>query len=131
MTIGSWGDIVFEVSGIRSFTFSDVKQKSSGRWSEHFPLNSAPISEFLGPGLDEVELTMILTRMLGIDPRSMYDTVRDHVRAGRNFPLILGGRPLSGNFWYIKDIIGTSSQFEPGTGDILWTELLVSAREYN
>ena len=69
MLIGSWGpDLVFEVSGVRVKTFSEITRKSSGRWSEHLPINTAPISQFLGPGLDEIELKMDFVAMLGANP---------------------------------------------------------------
>ena len=112
-------------------TFAELKQTSSGRWAEHEPINSKPLSEFLGPGLDELEMTMTLTPMLGVDPKDSYEKVREGVRKGEYHPMILGGIPLSGNMWYIDKITGESSKFAAGTGKILWMKLSLLIKEYN
>jgi len=130
MLIGSWGPIVFMVSGIGTFTFSELTQTSSGRWATHEPINSAPLSEFLGPGQDEVQMKISITKRLGINPTITYELFRQLVRRGKNFPLILRGTLLSNNFWYVDNISGVSSRFAPGTGAILWTEFTCNFKEY-
>ena len=131
MIIGSWGDFVFEVSGDIAKTFHELTEKSSGRWAEHETMNSAPLSEFLGPGLDELELTIIFTTMLGVDPQESFEALREVIRKGEYHPLILGGFPLSGNFWRLTEITGASTVFGPRDGGIMWMELSVTAKEYN
>jgi phage protein U len=131
MVIGSWGDFVFEVSGNIAKTFQELSQKSSGRWAEHETINTAPLSEFLGPGLDELEISIIFTTMLGVDPRKSYEDLRVAVRKGEYYPLILGGFPLSDNLWRFSEISGDSTVFGPRDGKIMWMELSVTAREYN
>jgi phage protein U len=128
MLIGSWGSLVFEVSGIGALTFSEMTQDTSGRWVSHETINTAPLPEFLGPKQDEVEIKIILTKMFGTDPRAKYESLRQAVRKGQNFPLILKGTPLSNNLWYIEKISGVSSTF--AAGDILWTELVCNFKEY-
>lgn len=131
MIIGSWGDLVFEVSGEKAKTFNELTEKSSGRWAEHETINTAPLSEFLGPGLDELELSIIFTTMLGVNPQESYDELRDMVRKGEYHPLILGGFPLSGNFWRIDEISGEAKAFGPRDGNIMWLEVGITAKEYN
>jgi len=131
MTIGSWGDLVFEVSGDIAKTFQELTEKSAGRWAEHETINTAPLSEFLGPGLDELDITITFSKMLGVNPQESYDALREAVRKGEYHPFILGGFPLSGNFWRINDVSGASSMFGPRDGEILWMECGVSLKEYN
>jgi phage protein U len=131
MIIGSWGDFVFEVSGNIAKTFQELSQKSSGRWAEHETINTAPLSEFLGPDLDELGLSIIFTTMLGVDPRKSYEDLRAAVRKGEYYPLILGGIPLSDNLWKFIEISGDSTVFGPRDGKIMWMELSVTAKEYN
>jgi len=130
MLIGSWGQVVFFVSGVGALTFTELTQDSSGRWVNHEPINTAPISQFLGPGQDEAEIKVVLARMLGVDPTSEFESLRQLVRNGENHPLILNGTPLSGNMWYIETISGTSTKFAAGTGEILWTEVTCKFKEY-
>ena len=131
MVIGSWGNLVFEVSGEKAKTFQELTERSSGRWAEHETINTAPLSEFLGPGLDEFEMSIIFTTMLGVNPQESYDALRTAVRKGEYHPLILGGFPLSGNFWRFTEIEGSSTVFGPRDGKIMWMELSVTAKEYN
>jgi phage protein U len=131
VVIGSWGDLVFEVSGDIAKTFQELTEKSSGRWVEHETVNTAPLSEFLGPGLDELEITIVFTTMLGADPQESYEALRSAVRKGEYYPFILGGFPLSGNFWRINEISGSSTVFGPRDGKILWMECSITAKEYN
>jgi phage protein U len=131
MVIGSWGDLVFEVSGNIAKTFQELSQKSSGRWVEHETINTAPLSEFLGPGLDELEISIIFTTMLGVNPRKSYEDLRTAVRKGECYPLILGGFPLSDNLWRFTEISGDSTVFGPRDGEIMWMELNITAKEYN
>ena len=130
MLIGSWGPLIFQVSGIGALTFTEISQDASGRWTVHEPINTAPVSEFLGPGQDEVKIKIILSRMLGTDPKDSYELLRQLVRKGMNFPLILQGAPLSGSMWYISSISGVTKTFAPGSGAMLWTELSCQFKEY-
>jgi phage protein U len=130
MLIGSWGPLVFRVTGINALTFSEITQDTSGRWTVHDVINDAPITEFLGPGQDEAEIKIILTKMLGVSPKGNYELLRRLVRDGENNPLILRGFPLSGNLWYVDQISGVSSKFSPRTGEFLWMELTCKFKEY-
>jgi len=131
MLIGSWGPIVFQVSGIGAFSFSELTQNASARWATHEPINSAPLSEFLGPGQDEVQMKISITKMLGgEEPEEIYELFRQLVRDGKNHPLFLGDRPLSDNMWYVDGITGVSNHFAPGSGKIMWTELTCNFKEY-
>jgi hypothetical protein len=89
------------------------------------------LSEFLGPGLDELEISIIFTTMLGVDPRKSYEDLRAAVRKGEYYPLILGGIPLSDNLWRFTEISGDSTVFGPRDGEIMWMELNITAKEYN
>ena len=132
MLIGSWGpDLVFEVTGTVAKTFSELTQESSGRWHEHNIINSAPISEFLGPGLDTIAIEIIFSTLLGVEPRESYDALRARIRRGARFPLILGGIPLSDNSWYCREIVAESSRFAPRTGEVMWMSLTIRMKEYN
>lgn len=129
--IGSWGPFVFEVSGRLAKTFKEYTEKSSGRWAEHQTMNSTPITEFLGPGLDELEMTIIFSKVLGVEPQLNYEALRLAVRKGEYFPLILGGFPISFNLWRITEVSGTSTGFHPRSGKTMWMETTVSFKEYN
>ena len=131
MYVGNWGPLVFSVTGIRASSFSQISLKSSGRWEQHELINAAPLSQFLGPDLDEIELTMIFSRMLTMEPRAEFEAMRQFVRRGIHFPLLLQGIPQSMTTWYCEEITGESKVFAPRTGDILWLEITAIFKEYN
>ena len=131
MFIGSWGSsIIFTVSGIRTKTFSEITQESTGRWVEHNVISGSPISEFLGPGLDQIRITAIFSLRMGVDPTRSYERIRESIRSGEYHPLILGGRVVSDNDWYCTNIRAISSVFEPVTGASAWSECEIELREY-
>jgi len=132
MVIGSWGQqFVFEVTGEKAKTFKELTEKSSGRWAEHETINTPPLSEFLGPGLDELEISIIFSTMLGVKPQESYEELRTAVRRGEYHPFIMGGIPLSGNFWRIDDVSGSSTLFGPRDGKALWMECNITLKEYH
>ena len=130
MLIGSWGPVVFEVSGIGAFTFDELTLDSSGRWVTHDTKNAPPLPEFLGPGQDQIQMKIKMTKLFGVEPEETYQLFRALVRSGQNFPLILRSAPLSNNLWYAENVKGVSSKFAPGTGETLWTELSCLFKEY-
>jgi phage protein U len=131
LLIGSWGNFVFEVSSEKLKTFYELNQESSGRWAEHVTINTAPVPEFLGPDLDKIDIKMIFSLQLGVNPRDSYEAMRAKVRTGEYFPLILQGRPLSMNYWSCLKISGASTIFVPGTGEASWMQFTASFKEYN
>ncbi len=61
-TIGTWGSKVkFSVSDKKQFTFQNMKRSSSGRWASHNIVGGRPKTEFLGPGMDEITMDVILS----------------------------------------------------------------------
>lgn len=129
--IGSFGSLVFEVSGRKVRTFSEIEERASGRWTQHEPIGQEVLSEYLGPGQDEVVLTIVFTTMLGTDPDLDYNLVRRYARSGEHLPLVLNGVPLHNKTWYIVDVDCTSSEFAAKEGAALWRECVVNFREYN
>jgi len=61
VSLGSWGDLVFEVSGERVLTWQEFVRKGEGRWAQHDVFAGKPRPEFIGPGLDELSMTVLLT----------------------------------------------------------------------
>ena len=82
MRIGSLGDIVFEVSDSVIRTFSEFQRTTSGRWATHEVMGSAPVGEFISPGLDEITLPIKLNVLLlgGVAVEDEIDAIRKIVK---------------------------------------------------
>ena len=65
MTIGSFGDIVFQVSEDLITTLSDFKRNSKANFSEHKIVGQPAVLEFLGRDLEEISFTAIFSKSLG------------------------------------------------------------------
>lgn len=83
MTIGTLGrKIVFEVSDETALILQEMTRETSGRWAIHEAMGAKPKAEFLGPGLQTVNLTIYLSAGLGVRPRSVLEAVEGMVEAG-------------------------------------------------
>jgi hypothetical protein len=96
--IGTLGNkIVFEVSDQKIQTFSDMSRNISGRWATHEVQGEKPRAEFLGAGLQSVELTIRLSAKWGVRPRAVLETIEQMVETGIAEYLVIGSRPVGKN----------------------------------
>lgn len=127
--IGSYGDIVFEVSPKKTQTFTDFNRKGSAIWNDHEIVGLKPKSEFNGPGLEEISLVMLLKAELGINPIKQLEKLRKMRDSGKVAPFILGGKPISQNYWSIQQITESHKVID-NKGNTLSAEVEISLKEY-
>jgi phage protein U len=127
--IGSFGEIVFEVSPEKTQTFNDFERSGSARWNDHEIIGLKPKSEFSGPGLEEISYVILLKVELGIDPIKQIEKLRKMRDTGKVAPLIIGGKPVSQNYWSIQQL-RESHKTVDSKGNILIAEVSVSLKEY-
>lgn len=101
--IGTLGTkIVFEVSAERLLTFENLSREISGRWTSHEILGSKPKAEYLGPAAQAASLAIRLSAALGVKPREMLETIEEMVESGSAEYLVVGGRAIGQNRFYIE-----------------------------
>ncbi|GIO09676.1 hypothetical protein J31TS6_57040 [Brevibacillus reuszeri] len=127
--IGSFGDIVFEVSIDRVRTFDDFSRSGSGRWAKHDRQQKKAVSEFLGPELDEISFTMRFDVSHGVNPKVEMDRVLEKCRSGQAETLIVGETPLGMDKWIVKTFKQGWKKLD-GQGRLLVGELNVTLEEY-
>ena len=89
--IGTLGTkIVFEVSAEQVLTFESLSREVAGRWAAH------------GPAAQTASLTIRLSAALGVKPRAMLETVEEMVESGDAEYLIIGGKMIGRNRFYIE-----------------------------
>ena len=125
MQVGSMGDIPFVVTYGKIRTFSDYGRSGSGRWAKHDLIGRKPVMEFLGPDVEKVSMKIQLRTDHGINPES--ELGRD---TGAVFPFILGGAPVSDNYWLLEDIGENVSYWRAG-GKILSVSVDITLTEYS
>lgn len=129
MQVGSMGDIPFVVTYGKIRTFSDYGRSGSGRWAKHDLIGRKPVMEFLGPDVEKVSMKIQLRTDHGINPESELGRLRKMRDTGAVFPFILGGAPVSDNYWLLEDIGENVSYWRAG-GKILSVSVDITLTEY-
>ena len=130
MQVGSMGDIPFVVTYGKIRTFSDYGRSGSGRWAKHDLIGRKPVMEFLGPDVEKVSMKIQLRTDHGINPESELGRLRKMRDTGAVFPCILGGAPVSDNYWLLEDIGENVSYWRAG-GKILSVSVDITLTEYS
>lgn len=130
MQVGSMGDIPFVVTYGKIRTFSDYGRSGSGRWAKHDLIGRKPVMEFLGPDVEKVSMKIQLRTDNGINPESELGRLRKMRDTGAVFPFILGGAPVSDNYWLLEDIGENVSYWRAG-GKILSVSVDITLTEYS
>lgn len=106
--IGNFGkQIVFSVSSKKVLTFSDLNETISGRWSEHSVQYRRPQAEFLGPSSMQITMTIVVDAGLGVSPIKMRSKIKSCIDNGSTEYLVIGGRKLSSNKFYVSQMSDT------------------------
>lgn len=129
MNIGTFGDIVFEVSDETVRTFDKYVQTTAGRWEVHEPISSNPRPEFLGQAQGEVKFTIRLSASLGVNPRAEKERIEQIVREGKHAPLMIARRPVSDGDWYIESC-ETTYIWVNSKGEVEYADITLSVKEY-
>ena len=130
MQVGSMGDIPFVVTYGKIRTFSDYGRSGSGRWAKQDLIGRKPVMEFLGPDVEKVSMKIQLRTDHGINPESELGRLRKMRDTGAVFPFILGGAPVSDNYWLLEDIGENVSYWRAG-GKILSVSVDITLTEYS
>lgn len=128
--IGNFGSrIVFEVSDQSVITFSAMTQKVTGKYSKHSAVGQKDRPEFTGPGNRGVSFKMLIDIDLGIRPREVMERIEEAVETGETNYLVIGGRPVGNNKFYISSVSETVDVVTNG-GGIARATLNVTMEEY-
>ncbi len=104
MIVGFLGGIPFLSSRYIVRTIDGYQKSASGRWATHDIIGQKPISEFLGPGQEEISFDMTLRTDLGVIPADeikMLEKLRDK---GTPVPLIMGTDVIGNTRWIVENI---------------------------
>lgn len=129
MAIGSLGEIVFEVTDKRVFTFADLKRDTKMRYAAHEVIGQKPVAEFIGPDLEQITFKIYLSAALGINPEREMKKIRDKRDAGEALSLILGEKVIGDNKWVIESI-GESYLAVDQMGNIWVHSAEITLKEY-
>lgn len=130
MYIGYMGDIVFFTSNSKLLTPSDVSRAGGTRWADHDLVLKKPVSQFVGQSLEEISFKIQLISYQGSTPDTQLRKLRTMRDTGRVFPLVLGGKPITQNYWRIESLSEGDCYYD-AYGRLTQCTVSVSLKEYD
>lgn len=130
MYIGYMGNIVFFASDSFLLTPSDVSRTGSARWADHDIVLKKPVSQFVGQGLEELSFKIQLISTHGISPSDQLKALRQMRDTGQVFPLIIGGKPVTQNYWRIEGLSEGDCYYN-AYGTLTQCTVSVNLKEYD
>lgn len=88
--IGTFGDVVFAVSGNQVKTFDEMRRNGQARLAEHVVIGQKPRLEFLGPGLETYSFKIMLSTYHGLAPDAELEALRKIRDTGEVRRLVIG-----------------------------------------
>ena len=102
--IGSFGDVVFEVSSERVRTFRDFQIQRSAKYSEHAIHGRKGLLEFSGLSASTASLNIRLDAGLGVNPKEELTALRDILNNHKALLFILDGEPQGDGLWVLESL---------------------------
>lgn len=129
LKVGSYADVVFEVSEKKALFFSNFKRTKKARWEVHDVIDRKPIPEFMGVGQDELTIDVTLRAELGINPKKELKKLEKIIEKGTAYYFILGGKPISKNKWYLESYEESHDVID-NRGNSLHVTVILQLKEY-
>ena len=127
--LGALGDLLFNVTSEQVITFRNYNRKIGARLTTHDVIGSKSVVEYLAPELQSINFKIQLHSSLGIDPRIELERIEKMCESGAVNYLVIGNTVIGENQWIIENIAEDETIYTP-TGEILYTELSISLKEY-
>lgn len=127
--IGSFGDVIFEVSPKRILTFNELEMQSSPKWEEHSIHRNKAKLEFDGPGIIDLTYRILLRAEQGINPMKEIAKLERMKSKGEAHHFILGQKPIAPNKFVITHSSAALKNIDQN-GNILSAEVTISLKEY-
>ena len=127
--IGSFGDVVFEVSSERIRTFRDFQIQRSAKYSEHAIHGRKGLLEFSGLSASTASLNIRLDAGLGVNPKDELTTLHDILNNHKALLFILDGEPQGDGLWVLESL-SESYEIIDNKGAVIAVEVSLKLKEY-
>lgn len=94
-TVGGWGEaITFYVNAKKQVVMRNMAKSVSARWKEHEIIGKTPLSEFAGPDIQTVTMSVIFSSTMKIKPRAALNKLEKAIKKGTVEYLYIGGKKV-------------------------------------
>lgn len=129
--VGTFGALIFEASGARVHTFSDLRVSTQNRFAQHDVHLETPILEYIGPGLSAVSFNMNFNSQWGSEPTASLMVLRTYLKSGFVSPLLVGMRPVTLGFnLFVCTQVDEEHKYFDATGALFGAAVDVQLMEY-
>lgn len=126
---GALGDIPFSVSREVVQTISSFTWRFGADIAEHKLAWGDTIAEPTGRKPGEIELRIMVTRSLGVDPLELIARLKSYCESFTPVALVIGEHTYGRYRWLIADCTAQTDIFSPG-GGLYSSEISVALKEY-
>lgn len=127
--IGSYGNIIFEVSSEKILNLTDLSTTYGGNWASQDLISGKPRKQFIGATTATATFNMLLKADLGVKPSEMLENLRKKAEEGSADYLIIGGKLVCENKMVITSLSGKFNTIYSG-GEIASISVSISLEEY-
>jgi len=121
--------IMFEVSPEKILTFDNFVRRNSVRFAEHNTLQRKPVTQYVGPALDIIDLKIILKAQWGVNPQNEFNKLIRLQRDGATLSIVVGKSAFGMYRWTITNL-GIPHNKIDNKGIIMSSTVNVSFKEY-
>lgn len=130
MYIGYFGTVIFGVAEHYLVTPDEVERSGQARWQTHDTIMKKPVPQFIGPSQESISFKMHLMTLYNAMPEQQLKKLREMRDTGIVYPLIIGGVPVSQNYWYLENLSESDSIYN-AYGKIIAVTANVQLKEYD
>lgn len=95
--IGSFGDVVFSASDSMVLQPHGMSRTAGSEYASHDIVAGKPRKEYRHAKLRSFSMTVELSALFGVRPRTMLDRLAEIAEAGEVYDLVIGGMPVAEN----------------------------------
>lgn len=128
MQTGALGEIVFTVSDKEIKTFNNFSLSGAAKISAHARHNNKDMPEFTGLSDDSVSLSVKVSKVLGTDPQTEINKLKEYMNLGRLLPLTIG--KVTHNYRWLINSIKIDGRRYDGNGTPIEIDITIKLTEY-
>lgn len=127
--IGSFGGLTFKVSDKLVRTFDGMSWNFSAKYATHDRHIKADLLEYMGPEIETISFSMVLSVFLGVTPLKQIKKMRKMIRKGYARRLVIGGKAY-GNYKWVMESGSVEMQRFDKKGNLWAAKIKVTLKEY-
>lgn len=127
--IGSFGDLTFKVSDKFVHTFDGMNWNFSAKYTTHDRHIKADLLEYMGPEIETISFSMVLSVFLGVTPLKQIKKMREMIKKGYARRLVIGGKVYGSYKWVMESGSVEMQRFDK-KGNLWAAKIKVTLKEY-